>query len=340
MVRRRLVGAWLFAAAVILSAPFTQQLFAYVSGRWPDQSRALGLAATVVPAAIVCVLALRRIRERRLPRYTLGAAALALGAAYAWWMQLTFTEAFHFVQYGVLAVLYYRARIAGDDWSIVALPLLAGAIAGSLDEWFQWFIPIRAGEARDVLINLVAALCGLLVGIAARPPARMRVALDRRSRALVLTHAAAALAVFTAFFYAVHVGHEVRDPEIGVFRSRYTAEQLAAASRERAVRWRDEPPVAQRRIGREDHYLTEALWRVSRRNTAWSAGDAAAAWRENRILETFYAPVLETPTYADPAGHRWPAAQRAEAAARAGEALRPQASEAYAYPLYLWPDLF
>ena len=71
----------------------------------------------------------------------------------------------------------------------------------------------------------------------------------------------------------------------------------------------------QRRLGREDHYLTEGLWHVQRRNQAWDSADAAAAWRENRILEKFYAPVLDTPTYAGPTGHRWPAAQRATSVA-------------------------
>lgn len=336
MIRSRLVGAWAVAAAVILSAPFAQQLFTDVSTRWPAEARALGIAATAVPAAIVCLIALWRIRGRRLLRYAIVALGVGLGIISIVRMELTFAESFHFAEYGVLAILFYRVWIGVDDWSIAALPLLLGIVVGSADEWFQWFIPIRAGEARDVLINLAATTCGLLVAIALDPPARVRLALDHRSRAAVASHAAAALAAFAVLFYAVHVGYEVPDPEIGSFRSRYTADRLASAARDRAARWREAPPIVQRRLWREDHYLTEALWHVRQRNEAWTAGDAAAAWRENRILETFYAPVLDTPTYADRAGHRWPAAQRADAAARVGGTMRPYASDAYAYPLYVW----
>lgn len=339
MVRSRLVAAWMCAAAVILSAPYAQQLFTYVDMRWPARSRTLGIAATVVPASIVCLLALWRIRDRRTSRYAAAVAAVVVGLTTVSWMALTFAEAFHFVEYGALAMLFYRAWAGAGDRSVFALPLLAGLIAGSLDEWFQWFIPIRAGEARDVLLDLVAAACGVLAGFAIEPPPPLKARLDRRSRSAVLTHAAVAVAAFAGLFYAVHVGHDVRDPEVGLFPSRYTAGQLEAAARDRASRWQTAPPVLQRRFGREDHYLTEALWHVRQRNEAWNAGDAATAWRENRILEKFYAPVLETPTYANAAGHRWPPAQRADAAARAA-GVRPSASRAYAYPLFIWPDRF
>ena len=341
MIPSRLVAAWACAAAIILSAPFVQQLFVEVTARWPEQARALGVAATVVPAGIVLVLAIRRIRDRRLLRYALLMVGLGASVAYILGTGLTFTEAFHFAEYGVLALLFYRAWRPSADWTLFALPLVAGVIAGSLDEFFQWFIPIRAGEARDVLINVVATACGLLAAVAIDPPASVRLTLDRASRRHVLAWSASALVVFALFFQTVHVGHAVIDPEIGSFRSRYTAGELAAAARDRAERWRDRPPVAQRRLGREDHYLTEALWHVQRRNQAWDAGDAAAAWRENQILETFYAPALDTATYVSPGGHRWPAAQRDEAALRAGAAgSRPYASDAYAYPLYVWSSPF
>jgi hypothetical protein len=151
---------------------------------------------------------------------------------------------------------------------------------------------------------------------------------------------AAALLAFGLFFHTVHVGYDVEDAEIGVFRSRYRAAELAAAASDRAARWRERPPVVQRRLWREDHYLTEGLWHVRQRNDAWARGDLTTAWRENRILEKFFAPVLETRTYADPAGHRWPPEQRAEAAARVSGAAQPYASDVYAYPLFIWPRLF
>ena len=67
---------------------------------------------------------------------------------------------------------------------------------------------------------------------------------------------------------------------------------------------------------REDQYMDEGLWHIRRRNEEWSAGQDSRAWSENLILERFFAPVLDTPSYALPAGARWPADQRADAARR------------------------
>ena len=82
-------------------------------------------------------------------------------------------------------------------------------------------------------------------------------------------------------------------------------------------------PARRSRFAREDQYLTEALWHVRERNEAVDVGDTLTAWRENRILEKFYAPLLDVP--AINGEYRWPPEQRAltaDAAARARTASR------------------
>jgi len=76
---------------------------------------------------------------------------------------------------------------------------------------------------------------------------------------------------------------------------------------------------------------------VRRRNEATAAGDLFAAWRENRILETFYAPVLDPPGSLSPAGFRWPAEQRVDIERRAQDDGRPYRSAAEPYPIFVWP---
>ena len=337
MVRRRFAVALAAAAAVILSAPFVQQAFTAASAAWAPYFRAVGMAATALPVGIALLVAAVRIRDRRPARYLALASSLAIATTYILIDALSFAETFHFVEYGLLAWLFYRALRTRDDGSLVLLPLLAGVLVGTLDEWFQWFIPIRAGEARDIVLNGVASGCGLLFAMAIDPPAGPVVAIRPESAARVRMWGGAAVALFGLFFLTVHVGHDVHNVEIGAFRSRYTAAELAVLARDRAERWRARPPLVQRRLSREDQYLTEGLWHVQRRNQAWSAGDVADAWRENQILEKFYAPVLEAPTYADRQGHRWSAEQRAEAARWPDVDRSPSESDAYPYPLYAWP---
>jgi predicted amidohydrolase YtcJ len=314
--RASLALACLGGFLIVMSAPWSQIVLEAIAQTWPGQFRAIAIACTAVPVAIALLVAIARIRNRRLLRYGLLALALAVGAAYLAFAGVLFSEAFHFVEYGVVAMLFYRAFLPLGDGAALVLPLLAGIVIGVFDEWLQWFIPIRAGEVRDVLLNVIAAACGLLLAVALRPPERLTISLSARSRRLTAIMVVATALIFGLFAEALRARHAVVDPEVGAFASRYAEDDLRAAARDRTERWRTNPPLHVRRLSREDQYLSEALSHVRARNEAWQAGDFAAAWRENRILERYYAPVLDTRTYASPRGNRWPDEQRADAAAR------------------------
>ena len=320
------------AAAIILSAPVVQQAFTALSGVFPS----IGLAATAAPIAVAVLVAAARIHHQRRLRFAALALSLATGGAYVLLDGLTPTESFHFVEYGLLALLVYIAVWPADEGSLLILPLLAGIATGVIDEWFQWFVPIRAGELRDIVLDAVASLCGVMFAISVRPPPRVTLELAGRSRGRVRAATAFTLALVAAFAFTVHVAHEVSDPDIGTFVSRYSGAQLAAFAADRAGQWRTSPPVTVRRFSREDQYLSEGLWHVQRRNEAWEKGDIGAAWRENLILEKFFAPVLDAQTYASEVPQRWPAEQRAEAASRPGIDRRPFVSGEYRWPVYVF----
>jgi hypothetical protein len=132
--------------------------------------------------------------------------------------------------------------------------------------------------------------------------------------------AAVVMLLFATFVYCVHLGIEIADPEAGRFRSRYDAATLAHIGADRLARWKDHPPIERPRSrSREDQYMSEGLLHVHERNRRWETGDIPAAWFENRILEKYYAPVLDTPSYISQTGHRWPAAQRDDAQQRVSE---------------------
>ena len=319
------------AAAIILSAPVVQQAFTALSRVFPS----IGLAATAAPIAVAVLIAAARIRHHRRLRFAALALSLATGGAYVVLDALTPTETFHFVEYGLLALLFYMA-VRPPDGSLLILPLVAGIATGVIDEWFQWFVPIRAGELRDIVLDAVASVCGVMFAVSVRPPPRLTLELADRSRRRVWAATAVTLALVAAFALTVHVAHEVGDPDIGTFVSRYSEAQLAAFAADRAGRWRTSPPVTVRRFSREDQYLSEGLWHVQRRNEAWEKGDLGAAWRENLILEKFFAPVLDARTYASETPQRWPAEQRAEAASRPGIDRRPFASAEYRWPVYVF----
>jgi hypothetical protein len=338
---------WLIAAvvsaAVVLSAPFMGQIRAALRTAFPTGFVAIvgGAVALAIGGAIVTALV--RIRDRRRARYGVIGAALALGIGYSMAFatgtpEVDVVERVHFVEYGLITFLFYRASRTFDDLSVLVLPVLAGLLVGTLEEWFQWFIPVRVGEARDVLLNLVAIACGLLFSVGIDPPRRFTNRLTAGAVQRLGAASAVVLLVFASFVYVVHAGYELVDEQAGTFKSRYTRVGLEALAADREARWRTDPPTEFRRISREDQYIDEALWHVRRRNTAWSEGDVARAWGENLILEKYFKPMLDTPTYTASNLHRWPPEQRADAARRvSGFASNAFVSDAEPYPIITWP---
>ena len=112
----------------------------------------------------------------------------------------------------------------------VVFAACAGLAVGVADEWVQWFVPGRVGEMHDVGLNAVAVGCGLLFSVAVHPPASLAC---RRQPARVscLVPALSGLIIAVAGFVdRVHLGYEVSDGQVGIFRSQYDARTLAAAS--------------------------------------------------------------------------------------------------------------
>jgi VanZ like family len=344
---RTVSRAW-FAAAIVVSAllvlgaPLVGQLTSWLRDVARGHYRDVLAAVVVSAAALSLGTALLVIKDRRAFRYSCLAAATAMAAGYAWAARtgvpdVDAAERFHFIEYGLVAVLFYKTWLPAHDGSVLLKPVVAGFIVGTLEEWLQWVVPGRVGEMHDVLLNLVAVWCGVLFALALDPPPRIPFALRPESRSSLARFAVAAVVVFTGFFQSVHLGHEVVDREAGVFRSHYTSGQLAAASLDRSHSWRANPPTTLRPLSWENQYLSEGIAHVRRRNQRWDEGNLPAAWQEHRILEKYFAPVLKTPSYLSAAAPAWHDAQRSEAAATVGSETIVYESDALPYAVFTWP---
>jgi len=331
------------SAALIVAAPFIGEIRRAILARFPGQFVRIVGAVVVLALVAALVAAFRRIHEKRVWRYGMIAAALAIAAGYTTLMrtgdpQVDAVERFHFVEYGLITLLFYRAWRPAGDLSTIVLPVLAGLLVGTLEEWFQWFIPARVGEMKDVFLNGVAIACGLMFSVALDPPMGGTLALTSDALRRIGIGAAAVLLVFAAFFHTVHLGHDVQGDRWR-FRSSYTTADLDALAANRAARWKGRPIERPRRLSAEDQYLTEGHTHVAARNVAWSANDVVTAWYENLILERHFAPVLDTPSYVSPTGHRWNPTHREDAARRFSDAAPTSEFESRAQPspIYVWP---
>ena len=328
----------------MLAAPFFGEARSQLRAAFPAQFSVLVYAIVGVAVLAAAGTAFWRVREQRFARAAALLAAAGIAAAYVQWTgsadpSIRAVETFHFVQYGAITLLFHLAWRHLDDGSAVVLPMIAAFIFGVAEEAYQWFLPARVGELRDVWLNGVAILCGVIASHALAPAARFTGWTRHATRRTCRLLAVAAIAI-AAFVHLVHLGVEIHDEDVS-FASRFTAGELAREADDRRARWSADPPLVRPdRLSREDQFMTEGLQHVQARNTAWNAGDAVGAWHENAILERHFAVVLDTPSYVARNGHRWPPEQRREAQERAQrEPARPFTSQAYPYPIYTWPPL-
>jgi len=106
------------SAMVVLASPFMGQLQSFLRRSLSTKNYVLLFGVGVIVAVGLAILfALLRIRERRAARFGLLLLALAFGASYMWltatpWPEVNAVERVHFVEYGVIAFLFYRASLS------------------------------------------------------------------------------------------------------------------------------------------------------------------------------------------------------------------------------------
>lgn len=298
---RRFAAPALIALWIVGSAPFLGQLTRWIQEE-VDRSL-LVIVPTILfwaAAATFVVWIVRSSRRLRWSNY----AALAVGALWAAVQATALArgrpeesalERMHLVLYGLVALLLYRALLQGGRSAIAAAFCAAvlTSLLGIADEFIQWLVWVRAGDFYDCLLNASAAGCGVVFGVglfgfdtrAPDPAARRTIA----ALWIVLVAASAGLVDLT------NLGHRIVDPELGSFRSYYSAERLERLNENRRARWATKqppmPPFQPWHI--EDRFLSEAAWHVQARNEAFDAEDWPTAAAEEAILNRYYPAVIE-----------------------------------------------
>ena len=299
---KRFIPALAVAAVVVGMAPYAGEIRDWISETLAGGFvRVMGIGFGVVVGAIV-VWVIARIRDDRLRRYGLLLLALALlfGQLVGWSRAnaaVNAVERIHFLYYGLLGFLWLRAfRRGRADLSAPLLALLASLLVAIADEGVQWWVAARTGELYDVALDVYASATGILAGLALDGPRTLRWRLERGGGRSLARLGAAATVALAAFVHAAHLGYRIDDPGVGAFRSWVTEDELHAASRDRAERWTAAPlgpPGEFAPLEREDWFRTEGGMRVQHRNAALERGDVYQAWKENLLLERWYAPFLD-----------------------------------------------
>jgi hypothetical protein len=252
----------LWSGIIYLTIPFVRGGVKYVRGEWGRETFTYVVAAVVILATVATVILLLKSGRKSFAGY---GWLLGIGGVIVY---LTFDlkasspeEAVHYLQYGLLSLLLFRAFIHRiRDTSIYGAVTIAGTIVGMIDETIQWMTPGRYFGARDIWLNFTAVgLVQLAVALGIRP-SLISSWPDGASWRRLCRLAAAAVAYFglchlntperIAWYTAnipllgfidhrqnlmVEYGYMLGDAETGFFRSRLTAEELSRSDRERGV---------------------------------------------------------------------------------------------------------
>ncbi|MFO7759659.1 MAG: VanZ family protein [Roseovarius sp.] len=259
------------------TVPFVRYSVTFVREELGGAAFTYGVSASIVLATTAALYLTRQ-------RWSLASCIWLLGLA-GLLIYLTFgladgnaEEAVHYVQYGILSILLFRAfshRIR--DFSIYAAATIAGTLVGMIDETVQWLTPGRFFDLRDIWLNCTAVAL-VQVGLAAGVRPALISGLPGWDSVRRLCYLGAVTLGYLGLclqntpdriaWYSTHVpglgfidpdqsvmveyGYLHGDPATVHFRSRLTADELRRSSRERAedgsrildqYRTRDEYPT-------------------------------------------------------------------------------------------------
>ena len=335
--------ALLVSAIIFCTVPLARAIQSGVANQF---GREFFLYIVSVVGAIGGLAAIKVIRKRRVSRqaYFWLAGVGVVYSIYLYVLRANPEETVHFVEYGALSLLVYRALLHRiRDNSIYITAALIVGIVGLVDEWLQWLAPNRVWDLRDVRINVVAgALIQVSIAAGLRPALVSGWPSGTSLRRLF--HVAAAALFLLGLCYVntperiatyatripalsflmsrksmmIEYGYLYRDPAIGVFRSRFTREELAINDRNRGAE-----------VARVlDVYITEEMYdrfqevysvpndpyihevgihlfgrnrnlRNAKKKEPRPSRHYDIAYRENQILEKYF------PTSLTESRHRW-----------------------------------
>ena len=257
LLRWLAVFAWV--AVIFAAIPFVLSLREYFVARWPAELIGIGVILVVVALCAAGLIFLRR-RRRRLP-FTDAALLLVVTTVlviWTWRLMGQPEEAVHFLEYGVLGVLLFRAlRMGIQDNSVFAAGALIGILVGIFDEIIQWLVPGRFWDFRDIVLNGGASIL-VQIALSVLAPAQSS-PISRRSLRRLCRLAAAVVVLLSICFAATprrvnhlaellpalenlvsgdeaisEYGHHHRLDELTSFRSRLSLDDLAREDGSRA----------------------------------------------------------------------------------------------------------
>jgi hypothetical protein len=331
-----------WVAVIYATIPLVRVLREWFVARWGQSLIGYGVIGVLVIVTVVGLIRSRRLDSR--PRPAAAAWLVAIAAIMVWWTTRLWEhpeEAVHFLEYGLLGVLLYRAlRPRFPDATALLSAALLVTLVGTVDEIIQWITPGRYWDFRDILLNGGAGALALAAIWPLQPPQQQ---IRARSWRLPCRLAAAMLVLLTlclantpvrVAWYAERIpgleflkwplndmaeyGHRHLFPGLGVFKSRFTLDELRDIDANRASEaaaildsyprgrygkfLRDYPAARDAFVHEARVHIFSRDRNLALRNRQQPGSHelrrhATVALRENQILELAFADTLRASSY-------------------------------------------
>ena len=321
MVSWLLVILW--ALAIYVTIFFGRAIQSYVTGRWGAGAFVLIVGASLLVGLLFAVgwMMRRDARSTALAWFILIVIVFAY-AAGTYHLRHNPEEAVHFVEYGVLGLLVYRALThTVRDRSIFLTAAVITACFGAVDECIQWLVPRRYFDYRDIWINVIGSslmLAALAFGIAFTA-----ILLTFFSNTAQVQDRYLRWSIIPDFMKTdrevmTEYGYRYRTDDRIAFSSRISRDELADLDRAKGAEYGailnqyqgdhgfhliqpvyghwNEPLLYEVRVRlfRRDRHIADALRSVG--DDAAARRHATIAWREQDILERFTPVTYEAAT--------------------------------------------
>ncbi len=162
-MKKKKFWAWIWVSlcilAIFLIVPLARTIQAFVSERWGRPIFGYAVLATVGVAFLAAAIVLFfRLQIRSPGRLVWLAAVAGLYVYFTLKLWRAPEEAVHFLEYGLLGFLLFRALSHSmRDKSVYLAAFFIGSIVGVFDEILQWIVPGRFWDFRDAGLNALAA---------------------------------------------------------------------------------------------------------------------------------------------------------------------------------------
>ena len=256
--------AWLvviiWSLVIFATIPLARTIGELVAQQWGKEAFTYSVLVVIVVALAFAVFSVIRHRSAVAGSLFWLIATAAVFVIYT--IQLgkkSPEEAIHFVQYGVLGVLVFRAlAFKRHDVSIYFSAAVIGGMIGIVDEIIQWLVPQRQWDLRDVWINFFAVALVQVSIAKGLKPAFINLSLAVDNLRFLCQRLAAAAALMGACllntpariaWYAERIpglnylkqnesvmaeyGYRYEDLDIGIFHSRLSPDEIREADQQR-----------------------------------------------------------------------------------------------------------